>query len=220
MATALQILKNSLIDKKNLLKIKEDKLISEKNDSKILNDLATKNKVDKDGSNSACTQENKNKGYRNWFLKRNEVPAGDIALLIPGWTEMLLCNESTSRKYKNVSDSIVAWETRKNNLISEINSLNKEIGNIEQKIKDYENSAIGKKERDIVKIKENTDNQISIIKAQTDAIKLQEKLSQEKIEENKASTRKIVITILIIAISLILVGGIFWYIKKRRENKK
>jgi cobalamin biosynthesis Mg chelatase CobN len=202
MATALETLQTSLKDKRDLLTKKESQLSAEKNDNALIAEAAKKYRIDQ--GTSACSTKDKNKGYRAWVASTGQI-----------W-----CDEASSRQYRASSEALVAWDNRKKVLTGEIDNLKKEIDTLEQKIKDYVNSPAGKKELDIIQVKEQSNAQVAVTNAQAQLVNAQTQQSQARIEETKSSTKKTIIIVLVIVLILSLVGGIWWYIKKRKSNKK
>jgi flagellar basal body-associated protein FliL len=202
MATALETLQTSLKDKRDLLTKKESLLSTEKNDSGLITNANTKSSLDSMGNRTNCSAKDRDKGYFSWIASNGQV-----------W-----CDEQSSRTYKAVRDALAAWEGRKNALSGEINTLKREIDTLEQKIKDYVNSPAGKKELDIIQVKEQGNAQVAVTNAQTQLVNAQTQQSQARIEETKSSTKKTIIIVLVIVLILAIAGGIFWYIKKRKSK--
>lgn len=199
MATALETLQTSLKDKRDLLTKKESLLSTEKNDSGLITKANTKSSLDSMGNRTNCSAKDRDKGYFSWIASNGQV-----------W-----CDEQSSRTYKAVRDDLAAWEGRKNALLGEVNTLKREIDTLEQKIKDYVNSPAGKKELDIIEVKEQGNAQVAVTNAQTQLVNAQ---TQARVVETKSSTKKTIIIILVIVLILAIAGGIFWYIKKRKSK--
>jgi hypothetical protein len=202
MATALETLQTSLKDKRDLLTKKESLLSTEKNDSGLITNANTKSSLDSMGNRTNCSAKDRDKGYFSWIASNGQV-----------W-----CDEQSSRTYKAIRDDLAAWEGRKNALLGEVNTLKREIDTLEQKIKDYVNSPAGKKELDIIEVKEQGNAQVAVTNAQTQLVNAQTQQSQARIEETKSSTKKTIIIVLVIVLILAIAGGIFWYIKKRKSK--
>jgi len=201
MATGLESLQSSLQDKKDLLTKKESQLSAEKNDNALIAEAAKKYRIDQ--GTSACSTKDKNKGYKAWVAS----------------TGQLWCDEASSRQYRASADALIAWENRKNVLIGEIANLKRDIDVLEEKVKNYANTEAGKKELDIIKIKEQGNVQVKTTNAQAQLIQAKTEQTQAKIVESSSSTKKTIIIVLVIVLILSLVGGIWWYIKKRKSNK-
>jgi hypothetical protein len=199
MATALETLQTSLKDKRDLLTKKESQLSVENNDSGLITNANTKARLDSMGNRTNCSAKDRDKGYFSWIASNGQV-----------W-----CDEQSSQTYKAVRDALAAWDGRKSVLSGEINTLKKEIDALEQKIKDYVNSPAGKKELDIIEVKEQGNAQVAVTNAQTQLVNAQ---TQARVVETKSSTKKTIIIILVIVLILAIAGGIFWYIKKRKSK--
>jgi hypothetical protein len=204
MSTALETLQNSLKDKRDLLTKKEAQLSAENNDNGLIQEAAKKYKIDQAGGYLNCSSKDRAKGYKSWVASNGQI-----------W-----CDEASSRQYATSSGALVAWDGRKSVLSGEINTLKREIDTLEQKIKDYVNSPAGKKELDIIQVKEQGNANVAVTNAQTQLINAQTQQAQARVEETKSSTKKTIIIVLVIVLILAIAGGIFWYIKKRKAGKK
>lgn len=196
--TTLAALNIQLQEKQKKLNEKQTALTSLVNDPGMNKLVSIKNDVDRNGYNKQCSKRERQKGYqRDWIDGEGTK-----------W-----CGDDSTRAYYQAATAITSWYNNIKSLDNEVVALKGDVDKLNKQIGDFSNTPAGQKDLDIQKVKAETEKK----QVEAQATQIQ---SQARIDETKAKNKGTITIILIIVLILALVGGIWWYIKKRKAGKK